>query len=175
MDPEPERTRLRLFAEAFRLWAPIVVSLCAIGLTLFQAAQTRRHARLSVQPRLEWRVETDSAGTLGYSLVNNGFGPAVLTDLTLAVDGTPVGPDGLETCGRIAALLGRSDPARWETHCFDKEGDLVIRAGDRITIFASRAVPGSPATEPPPAREDYLRVTASGRYCSFYDECWPLE
>jgi hypothetical protein len=44
----PEDRRWKLWAEAVRLWVPIVVSLCAIGLTVFQARATMRHMRLSV-------------------------------------------------------------------------------------------------------------------------------
>ena len=55
--------RWKLWAEAFRLWVPILVSLCAICLTVFQAMSTRRHTRLSVQPRLDWRIiETRPGG-----------------------------------------------------------------------------------------------------------------
>ena len=70
--------RWKLYAEAFRLWFPLVISLCAISLTVFQAMSTRRHARLSVQPRIEWRISEDAVpGILELSLANVGFGPLV--------------------------------------------------------------------------------------------------
>lgn len=174
MDFRPDRTRVTLFLEAFRTWVPIIVSLCAISLTVFQAVQSRRHTRLSVQPRVDWTIQIDDEGDIDYSLVNNGFGPAILTRLDLRIDGVVVGPDGLETCARISAMLGR-DPALWKTSCFDMEGDLVIRAGDRVRIYGSNRLPGNPGLGRPVTRDDYARLTPVGRYCSFYDDCWTLE
>ena len=77
MDPGNE-VRWRLYAEAVRTWLPIIISLCAISLTIYQAYTTRRHTRLSVQPRLGWRSIDDRRRDT-YSLVNDGFGPAILT------------------------------------------------------------------------------------------------
>lgn len=175
MDLFPDRTRRQLFLEAFRTWVPIIVSLCAISLTVFQAVQARRHTRLSVQPRVEWSVVIDDHGDIDYSLVNNGFGPAILTSLDLRIDGALVGPDGPETCARINTLLGRDDPTLWQTGCFDMEGEMVIRAGDQLRIYASHRMPGTPGLGHPVGRADYLRLTPVGRYCSFYDDCWTLE
>jgi hypothetical protein len=169
----PEDGRWKFRAEAVRLWVPIVVSLCAIGLTVFQARATMRHMRLSVQPRLAWNIAVARHGEIGYSLRNDGFGPAVLQSLTLELDGRPVGPDGPETCAKLDAALGRGAPL-WETHCFDMEGDYVIRAGDTVLVYGSRVAPGAEAdAEVTP--EQYLRVTPAGTYCSFYDECWELK
>lgn len=175
MDLRPDRTRLQLFAEAFRIWLPIIISLCAISLTVFQAVQARRHTRLSVQPRLDWSVTVDHAGSITYSLQNSGFGPAILTRLDLLVDGKVVGPDGLDTCARISHLLGRDDPAVWQASCFDMEQDFVIRAGDRTTIYASHLQPGAIGPGHALTAPEYLRITARGRYCSFYEDCWTLE
>ena len=56
--------------------AAVVISLCAISLTVYQAMATRRHQRLGVQPRLEVNVAASRDGGLVSKLVNNGFGPA---------------------------------------------------------------------------------------------------
>jgi len=173
MDPRNE-VRWKLYAEGVRTWLPLVISVCAISLTIYQAYNTRRHTRLSVQPRLDWSVEIDGDGQVTYGLVNNGFGPALLTELTLLVDGAPVGPDGPATCAEIDRLLGREGDA-WDTNCFDMEGEFVLRPADRVTVYASRKTEGAPGLDRPLAPEEYLRVTAEGRYCSFYEECWPLK
>ena len=169
-----EPTRWRLYSEAARMWLPVVISLCAISLTVFQAMATRRHQRLSVQPRLEVNVAASRDGSLVYTLVNNGFGPAVLKDVEFTVDGAPIGPDGPASCARIDAALDRGEPD-WDTSCFDKEGDFVIPAGAEETIYASRRSATSPGAAVPPSSEEYLRVGMIGTYCSFYDECFALE
>ena len=170
MDP----TRWRLYAEAFRLWVPILVSLCAISLTIFQAMATRHHQRLSVQPRLDWNIEAGREGDIAYSLVNNGVGPAVLKSLILTVDGKPVGPDGPATCAAVDAAIGRGLPD-WDTGCFDMVEDFVIRAGTSVVVYASRRATGLPAEPLRVPPEEYLRLGVVGRYCSFYEDCWELD
>ncbi len=170
MDP----TRWKLYLEAVRLWVPIIVSLCAITMTVSQAMATRRHQRLSVQPRLDWKVDVTRDGEATYALANVGFGPAVLKSLTLTVDGKPVGPDGPATCAAIDTALGRGAPG-WLTSCFDMEDEYVIPAGNSVLIYASLKAPGSTATAPAMSPETYLRLAARGTYCSFYDDCWSLK
>lgn len=173
MNGEENKVRWKLWAEAVRLWVPIVVSVSAISLTVFQAMSTRRHARLSVQPRLDWSVSVGMGGEVTYALVNDGFGPAILQRLDLQLDGETVGPDGPATCAEIDRRLGREGDA-WDTRCFDMEGDFVLRAGDTVVIYASQRAEGAPGLDQPLGPEEYLRLKPVGRYCSFYDDCWDL-
>ncbi|HVL20555.1 MAG TPA: hypothetical protein VM422_06165, partial [Amaricoccus sp.] len=133
MDPGNE-VRWKLYAEAVRTWLPLVISACAISLTIYQAYNTRRHTRLSVQPRLDWTIDVTPDGGINYSLLNNGFGPAILRSLNLRLDGEVVGPDGPATCGEIDRRLGRGGDA-WDTGCFDMEGDFVIRPGNGVVVY----------------------------------------
>lgn len=173
MEPD-EDVRWRLTAEFVRAWLPIILSLCAISLTAYQASATRKHNRLSVQPRVDWQVNVDSRGSLSFRLVNKGFGPAVLHDLTLLVDGKSVGPDGVATCEKISALLGRDGPD-WQTGCFEVDGDYILRAGEDVLVYESLLKEGAPAADAPLDRRDYMRVTVAGEYCSFYEDCFRLE
>lgn len=173
MEPD-EEVRWRLTGEFLRAWLPIILSICAISLTAYQASATRRHNRLSVQPRVDWQVKVDLRGSATYKLVNKGFGPAMLREITLLVDGKAVGPDGVVTCQRISALLGRDGPD-WETRCLEVEGDYILRAGEDVLVYESRLKDGAPALNTPLDRRDYMRVTVKGRYCSFYEDCFRLE
>jgi hypothetical protein len=105
-----DRVRWKQLAEAARTWLPIVVSLCAISLTIFQAYSTRRHARLSVQPRLDWTANLGPDGGIIHRLLNVGFGPAILDELQLALDGKVVGPDGPATFAEIDRRLAPAPP-----------------------------------------------------------------
>ena len=173
MDPGNE-VRWKLYAEAVRTWLPLVISACVISLTIYQSYNTRRHTRLSVQPRLDWTIDVTPDGGITYSLLNNGFGPAILRSLNLRLDGEVVGPDGPATCGEIDRRLGRGGDA-WDTGCFDMEGDFVIRPGNGVVVYASRPTAAAPVGAKPVGPEDYLRLTPEGRYCSFYEDCWTLE
>lgn len=79
----------------------IIVALAAIGLSVWEGMENRRHNRLSVLPHLE-PIEADMASdtpiesehfllpaamdslyAVGYSLRNSGLGPAVLEDIVV--------------------------------------------------------------------------------------------
>jgi hypothetical protein len=175
MEPGNE-VRWRLVAEAVRTWLPLIISTCAISLTIYQAYNTRRHTRLSVQPRLDWTVNLQGDGGIAYSLTNDGFGPAILKQLNVKLDGEVVGPDGPATCAAIDRRLGREGDA-WDTGCFDMEGDFVIRAGNSVVVYRSQRAAGRPvpAEAAPLGPEEYLRLMPEGSYCSFYNDCWELE
>lgn len=158
-----------------RIWLPILVSLCAISVAAFQSSVTRRHARLSVQPRLEWTIIADSRlGTVEVALANVGLGPAIIRSLAFTIDGTPMPLSGMETCDAINATLGRS-PDAFDTHCHMQTGEWVIRAGDQLALYRSEPAPGQPAELSEKEFTQYRRFGATGTYCSFYDECWEIE
>ena len=173
MNEDP--VRWKLYAEATRLWVPVVISLCAISLTVFQAMTTRRHARLSVQPRIEWHIAEDAvSGTIKLSLSNVGFGPGVLRDLAFVVDGDPIPADGLDACKELSRRIGRSDETAWDTDCFASNRDFVLRPGDSVAIYSSRPVAALAGKDHTAQLVDYRRFAASATYCSFYEDCWKL-
>lgn len=164
----------KLFAELVRLWLPIVVSLCAISLTVFQAATTRRHARLSVQPHLEWRLAEDTrSGVFEISLANVGLGPAIVKSLAIGVDGTPKPLAGLAACDEVAAALARSREA-FDTRCFVLQTERVVPAGTELPLFRSEPAQGH-APQGEVELPDYRRFSVTGTYCSFYEDCWQIE
>lgn len=172
---EPEGVRWKLYLEAVRAWIPIVISVCAISFTIYQGMLSRRHTKLSVQPRVDWRIEEDLAsGTLALSLVNVGFGPAIVRDIAVVVDGEPVATDSLEACQEIARRIGRGDPARWDLSCFAEPDEHVLRPGDAVVIFGSRPTQAHAAEDQTASVVDYRRLGARARYCSFYEDCWDL-
>ena len=144
-------------------------------LTVFQAMSTRRHARLSVQPRLDWSVAVGGHGELSYSLVNVGFGPAILKRLELrARRRRRVGPDGPATCAEIDRRLGRERRRLATRRCFDMEGELVHPPGDigrRLRQPARRRRAWPRRIRPRPDELPAAR-RPRGSYCSFYDDCW---
>jgi len=166
--------RWKLFAETFRIWLPVVISVCAISLTIFQAMATRRHTRLSVQPRVDWRIEQISeAGSVIVSLANLGFGPAIISDVTLMFDGEPLGPADPATCDEMDRRLGRDGDA-WDTACFTITGEYVLRPGDSVVIYGSRPDETLAGQDHTKDEIDFRRVSADARYCSFYEDCWQV-
>lgn len=81
--------RKRHFMDA----ATVIISLCALGLTVWQgieirknSRETQRYNRLSVKPYLtSWASMQD--GHYKYELINNGLGPALIENLIIKIDG----------------------------------------------------------------------------------------
>lgn len=163
--------RWKLWAEAFRTWTPLLISICAISLTIFQAASTRRHARLSVQPRVDFRLTEDATGAVEIAMVNVGFGPAIVTEVTLEHGETDLGQVDVDACQDLDRLLGREGDA-WDTGCFVMDGDYVLRPGDAVTLYASRPAEGTNTEEWRDKLIDYAKIELNARYCSFYEDCW---
>lgn len=73
------------------LWisgAGVVVALCALGLTIWQAHIARKHNKLSVRPHLcTWRNSDDNKGSFQVLLMNNGLGPAFIESFDVYLDG----------------------------------------------------------------------------------------
>ncbi len=160
--------------EIVRLWVPIIVSLSAIGLSVYQGAATRRHARLSVQPRVEWRIHEDAgAGTLELSLVNVGFGPAVLSDVAVIVDGQKIAMKDLDACAEVGHRIAREHGA-WDSQCFVNPDEYVLGSNDTVLVFGSKPIAAHAGEDHSGALVDYRRLGVTADYCSFYDECWQV-
>ena len=174
MDPGNE-VRWKLYAEAVRTWLPLVISACAISLTIYQAYNTRRHTRLSVQPRLDWTIDVTPDGGIAYSLRQQRLragDPAIAEPQARRRGGRP----------RRAGDLRRDRPAARPRG--RRLGHRLLRHGGRLRDPSPATASSSTRAGRPrrrrPARsrvgpEEYLRLTPEGRYCSFYEDCWTLD
>src|SRR5437667_11862616 len=91
------------------VWKTATTSLplLALLLTVFSAAATHRHNRLSVIPKLSFVWDTGSENLIGLFLENSGVGPAVIKSFCISgvkrVDAADRcnDPDGLLKANRI--------------------------------------------------------------------------
>ena len=71
----------------------VVISICALLLTMYQAWATRKHNRLSVQPRLSTQIERDVTEErvirVIATLSNSGLGPAIIKSFEILVNDKP--------------------------------------------------------------------------------------
>jgi len=80
------------FAELAREYAALLVSICALFLTINQSMATRRHNRLSVTPHLtsftdhKRDSENSDLRVITFTLTNNGLGPAIIDRYELLQD-----------------------------------------------------------------------------------------
>lgn len=81
-----------------RRWATItairtrtmLVAVCALGTSLWQGYTIQKHNRLMVQPILDSEINYEANGEWAAFVLNNGLGPAQVTEVIYAVDGKRV-------------------------------------------------------------------------------------
>ena len=74
----------------------IIIALCALGLSIWQAQATIRHNHISVEPRPIVYFSSDAKkGKFGLYLSNNGMGPAYFDGFRLLVNGKHVSDPSL--------------------------------------------------------------------------------
>lgn len=70
-----------------------VIGICALGLTIYQAALARKHNRLSVRPHLTRFTNLGTQpgkGVLSVDLINKGIGPAFISAFEVYLDDKPI-------------------------------------------------------------------------------------
>lgn len=70
-----------------------IIGICALGLTIYQAALARKHNRLSGRPhltRFTHRTTEPGKGVLSVDLINKGIGPAFISAFEVYLDGNPI-------------------------------------------------------------------------------------
>ncbi len=83
------------FIESLKNNPSVVISICALLLTMYQAWATRKHNRLSVQPRLSTQSQIERDVTeeriirVIATLSNSGLGPAIIKSFEILVNGKP--------------------------------------------------------------------------------------
>lgn len=142
-------------------WVGVVIAVCALGGSLYNAYLDRQYKRLSAQPHLEMGFRTTQNGT-GWTLGNFGLGPAVVQWFAAYVDdnyqlnwediekilGGPGGPFEVGTVVPGQYLLPGPVPGKL----------FWVSSPERSAIIAA----------------NYRRVRLEACYCSIYDECWKV-
>lgn len=148
----------------------VLLSLCALFVSLYETALIRKQQHAAVWPHLVLAY-TVKADRFALSAMNLGIGPARIRDVAVTLDGAAVGdwPEAL------ARLGGEDPPLRYLVSHFNQ---MVVPAGEPYQILWSDL-----ADWPEPGRaeaaatigllaESVSRIGMSVCYCSVYDDCW---
>jgi hypothetical protein len=143
---------------------PLFISVLALGLSIWSAAESRRHDRLSVQPSTRfWREGDARAKAVGLYIENSGLGPAIISDLRIYLDGNPI--TNLDDISNATATNYKDVTPSWTFLPFA----FTIKSGDRIAIFAT-----PPDNVESMSEFRYLtdkRLFLVAKPCSFYQQC----
>ena len=149
-----------------------VIALCALGFSVWQAAQARKHNRLSFRPHLTtWTHRNPEKGFYAVELINNGLGPAVIEEFLLKVDGKRISGDGAESIEKALKIVFPNLSYQSHQSYVAKGYSMVPK--ERCTVvavqFLAPQLPSPEFVEHAFDRSD-LKIS----YKSFYEELFYL-
>jgi len=116
--------------------AALVVAICALFLTVYQAHLSRRHNRISVSPSLTSfasRKSDEGHGELRLELRNNGLGPALIDSFRFVLDDVDLTfDDSNEAIGFLTELVGN---IQIKCEITTLTHDNILRSGDSVTVI----------------------------------------
>lgn len=142
----------------------ILIAFVSICISVWEGMETRRHNRLSVRPKLELSFNAGQ-DHFGYNVVNNGLGPAVITRLTIRLDGNVIrhaGFNGFDDFLGKMQLQGRL----LKKSAIDSGSTLT--AGGSAAIFICRF--DDKDDHEALLQNIFTRVSIELRYASMYEE-----
>ena len=172
MAREPLKVEIVSAKPRYELWISIcalVVSLFALGVSIWQTHRSQLLARVSARPHVDFVYQLDSAHERpGLYLANSGMGPAVIREIELYLDGN-----------RVATWQDLSNRVRgerdhpWKTRepsWLDIGTGTHMKTDERLGVFVTTKdnVKDYATFE----RLHWQRVGIWIKYCSMHDECW---
>lgn len=149
-----------------------VIALCALGLSIWQGVEARKHNRLSVRPHLTtWTHSDAEKGFYVVELINNGIGPAVIEEFSVKADGTLVSGDGSEPIEKAMKIVLPNLQYQSRQSYLGK--DYVMAPKERCTIFAVQFL-GHPLPSKEFVEHAIKRCDLEIPYKSFHGEKFPF-
>ncbi len=149
----------RLFSDLGSASA-IIVAVCSLAITLYEARITRAHQQVSVWPRI---VETvsDSGRLYIRNVENDGLGPALIRSFQVRVDGAP----RHDWSDVLRMLLPGASSRNSQFSIFHRGSVLLPGAHLQILTIGPDSIGHRLIAEE-------HRVSTTICYCSLYDQCW---
>jgi hypothetical protein len=162
-----ENPKRKIEAEMLVAVSAIFISVCAIGVSLYEASIMRAEQRASVLPIVELgrsyfadSTEADAVLRLELHAENVGIGPAVVRDFHVTVDGKPYPTWG----AAMQAMLGE---ARTINYGQSTIKGRTLPAERNVVMFSLR---NTELTRE--LLEEFERLDFEACFCSVFDECW---
>ncbi|MEL7110000.1 MAG: hypothetical protein AAGL99_12105 [Pseudomonadota bacterium] len=147
----------------------IVISLSALGVSVFEVTSLKDQQKASVWPYLE--VAQSYSGTgFEVTISNKGIGPALLGDVGFVHNGQRLtSSDDLDAL--ILETVGPERAFSYDTYRARDASNDVLAPGETATLF------GVPWTADTRAFLEGVGggISAEGCYCSVYKECWSVK
>ncbi len=159
--PEPPSIKHKLsFPELAVALSAILVSLCALGVSLYQASIMRDQQRAAVWPYIEILPSNNSEGSSLF-LFNKGSGPAKIQTVVVSLDGTV-----WKSWESLLEAVRGDESIRYS---FSTMHGRVLASNDELAAISMSAQDA--AIIGPHLRNINISIC----YCSVYDDCWSTE
>jgi hypothetical protein len=159
--------RRKIQAEMLVGISAVMIGVCALGVSLYEAKLMREEQRAAVLPMLELarsHYVVDEGGTREWKLVlhaeNVGIGPARVRDFTVTVDGKPYPTWG----SAMQALVGRDVKVSYG-HSSINGRTIPAERLVRMFELSNTELTGK-------ILDNFDRLDFEACYCSVFDECW---
>ena len=142
--------------------AAVLVGLCALGVSIYEANIFRQQQKASVWPYLE--LSYSNLEYFSYEIQNKGVGPAIVKWAVLKIDGKPV-KNWREFCAKLPMPNG-AKTSFVSSYLYKR----VLSAGEKISLIAFH--------EPNAARHILShadKISVEICYGSIFDEHWILK
>jgi len=129
-----KKSKLKLSADTNTIvsFSAIAIALASIFISTWQGTEIRKHNRLSVRPKLEIHFYINKQD-FGYSLLNNGLGPANIIDNKIFISGKEVTSSGTSHWSKI--LLDSLKLNNIAISVSDIWPGATIKAGERRDLL----------------------------------------
>jgi len=146
----------------------IVISLSALGVSVFEVTSIKDQQKASVWPYLELSQSYSGQG-FEVTVSNKGIGPALLGDVGFLHNGQRL-RDSDQLDALIEQTVGAERAFSYDTYRVRDVSNDVLAPGEEVVLFG---VPWTPDTRA------FIEgvggsISAAGCYCSVYDECWDV-
>ncbi|MDJ0839686.1 MAG: hypothetical protein QNK37_24425 [Acidobacteriota bacterium] len=140
----------------------VLISLCAVFISVYETWLMRKHQRLSVWPSLAV-MTVMTPEKFEVQIRNNGTGPALVKSVHVTVDG--------ETVTNWRGMLRKLYPDQ-PVPVFSRSqlNGRVIQSRESVPAFSIEA-----EGWPNKLRRDIERIGMTLCYSSIYEECWVIE
>jgi hypothetical protein len=154
----------------------LIISLVAVGVSIYALYQTRKYSRVSVVPHLDWHVNRHRANegiTFTFTLKNTGVGPAIILDWWFLLKGKKHESECNDQLLELAGIcLREKSPYVMKRHGTPGVGS-IMPAGQEICI-AEIFVPGLKADGESRFEQWCEPVNFEVRYQSLHGEVFPF-
>ena len=144
----------------------VVIGLCALGVSMYEASLMREEQRAAVMPILElgrsYNVSSSDPSSNRFALLaqNVGIGPARVLDFKVSVDGEP-------QLTWDAAMRELTDADGRVSHSMSVINGRTIPPDKTVRIFELKDMEFLETV-----LENDARLEFEACYCSIFDQCW---